>query len=278
MGLTRRLARSESPKYQRPLRTLAGYAMQRTRRFEHVRIRRRGYVLPFFSTSNVALTFWVVPEMVDRTEEFVRDFLGPGDVFVDVGANVGTLSVLAAGVVGPAGRVLAVEPHPRTFDLLRRTVDANGATNVTCVDAACGAAPGRATITDHPRKDDNNNVDPSGEGFPVRTATLADLLAEHEVERVDLLKIDVEGYEAAVLRGLRGAFDKVAAVHVEVIARNLERYGDSIPAVVSLLQDHGFACFALPDDPTNLVALRTTAQVAAAGHGLTPLPGNPDVP
>lgn len=273
-----RLVRSDSPKYQRPLKTLAGYLMQRTGRFEHLEIQRDGYVLPFYATSNVALTCWVVPDLVDATEAFVSAVLRPDAVFVDVGANVGTVSALAAGLVGPSGRVLAIEPHPATFGLLKRTIAANGLVNVICVEAACGSAPGTALLTDVGRKDDNNRVEARGDrdgiatGMTVRSTRLDDLLDEHDLDRIDLVKIDVEGFEGAVLRGLDTAFSRIDAFHVEVIEANLQRYGDTASSIITLLQGHGFTCFEITGDPTNLVALSDAARAASSGVGLVEIP------
>jgi FkbM family methyltransferase len=276
-----RLFGSDSPKFERPARAMAGYLMQRTRRFEHVQIQRDGYELPFFADSNVALTYWAVPDLVDPTEQFVRSLLRPGQVFVDVGANVGTVAALAADTVGRTGRVLAIEPHPRTFGLLGRTIAANGLANVACVEVACGSTAGMATLTDERRKDDNNKVDPNqvdgaGTGVAVRSATLAALLEEHDLDHVDLVKIDVEGFEGAVLRGLGDAFSKIGAFHVEVIERNLQRYGDSTAGIISLLQGHGFACFQIIDDPSNLVAFSNDAPAppAAVAGQLKIIPGD----
>ncbi len=282
MSWLNRVVGSDSPKYERPVKTLVGLAMQRTGRFEHRRIQRDGYTLPFFAASNVALTYWVVPDLVDPTETFVRSALRPDDVFVDVGANVGTVTALAAWLVGPAGRVLAIEPHPATFGLLARTIEANDLHNVEIEEAACGDVPGTATLSNARRKDDNNHIGnadtETDTDVTVRSTTLAILFDEHGLARVDLVKIDVEGFEAAVLRGLGAGISRVDAFYIEVIEANLQRYGDSRQTVVDLLQSNGFACFAIEDDPTNLVAVSSAARMAALGaHGasFTEVPGNP---
>jgi FkbM family methyltransferase len=268
-----RLLRSDSPKLTRPVRLALGLAMQRTGWWDHVRIPRGDYVLPF-SSSNVALTYWVVPDFVDPTEEFVRAVLCEGDVFVDVGANVGTVSAVAAHVVGPRGLVVAIEPHPATFANLCDTIAVNGFGNVDCLEVACGEVAGVVELTDMGRKDDNNAVNrvndhdrDSGDGrrrVPVRSVALADVLRDHSLSRVDLVKIDVEGFEGSVLRGLDGEFWRVAMVHVEVIEHNLRRFGDSVDGVVAFLRERGFECFAVSGDPFNIVALSSAARERAA--------------
>lgn len=62
--------------------------------------------------------------------------LKPGDVFVDVGANIGYFSLLASKLVGPGGRVVAIEASPEVFDLLRRNLELNKAHNVRAVNVA----------------------------------------------------------------------------------------------------------------------------------------------
>ena len=172
-------------------------------------------------------------------------------------------------------RVSLAHALPGEELILRRTLAANGRQNVTCLNVACGSTAGMATLTDEPRKDDNNKVDESGAGIPVKVTALIDLLRDHSLAKVDLLKIDVEGFEYAVLSGLEGDLSMIGAMHIEVIEANLGRYGHSTAAIVSLLQRNGFACFEIIDDPTNLVAFSTAPQVSGWGVGLVGLPGNP---
>ena len=63
--------------------------------------------------------------------QFIRSRVRPGDTFVDVGANVGVYSLIASQIVGPAGRVISVEPNPATFARLSRTVTENNISNIT---------------------------------------------------------------------------------------------------------------------------------------------------
>ena len=158
------------------------------------------------------------------------ELLSDGDAMVDVGANVGILSARAAGLVGESGRVVAVEPSPRCLEDLRRVVD--GMSNVTIVDAALG--PERVTVSlmgwDNPdHRGLGTAVDGHRSGIEenwyegtaavVPQLRLADVLDEHLPGReVALLKVDVEGYEPAVLAGAPALFDegRVRAAILEV--------------------------------------------------------------
>ncbi|CAN5360479.1 hypothetical protein BH23ACT3_BH23ACT3_10770 [soil metagenome] len=128
--------------------------------------------------------------------------LGAGDVFVDVGANVGYHTVRAAARVGPTGRVLAVEANPENARLLALTVADNGLAHVDVLPLALGDRLGHVSFGSH--------IGSNGGFAPDDTASLAsghatvvpvvplDALA---LERVDVMKIDVEGAESIVVAG-----------------------------------------------------------------------------
>src|SRR6185312_8497302 len=77
---------------------------------------------------------------------FIQERLRPGDVFVDIGANGGIYTVIAAKKVGASGRVLAFEPGPRNLELLKRNLALNGLTNVTIVPKAVSNTAGAAAL------------------------------------------------------------------------------------------------------------------------------------
>jgi FkbM family methyltransferase len=152
--------------------------------------------------------------------ETLRSLLAPGDVFVDVGANVGYYAVLASRLVGREGHVYALEPGPQAFASLRRNLELNDAANVTALPVAAGAAEGRGALFG-PRPGNtgtsslrrvSNAVVPGGEvgdeSTDVAVRPVSSLLAESERGRLRAVKIDVEGFEAEVLRGLEALFDE----------------------------------------------------------------------
>lgn len=140
---------------------------------------------------------WLTAFMAARIE--------PGMVIVDAGANHGYYTLLFAHLTGPEGRVAAIEPNPRTAELLRRSVSANGFQPwVTVFEAAAGAEDG-ATLRLHTPANEPKNAhvtthaaEASG-SVPVPGARLETMLAGWP--RVDFIKIDVEGAEEAFLEG-----------------------------------------------------------------------------
>jgi FkbM family methyltransferase len=155
------------------------------------------------------------PQMV----ALIRKLLRSSDVFVDLGANEGYFSIVAAPLVLP-GRVFAVEPQPALRGVLLENVKSNMADNVTVSSLAISDRDGEARL--FVRSSINNmssrlNV-PFKLGFGsqlIQTCTLADFCREHAIDRVRLLKVDCEGAEIQIINGggnlfSRHAFDVVA--------------------------------------------------------------------
>ena len=131
--------------------------------------------------------------------------LGPGSCFVDVGTSIGTFTIPAARRVGPTGRVLAIEASPRIFPYLAGNVVRNRLANV--VLEACAATDSNDRCLPFylppPEKFGMGSLGLQFDERPVsmRGRTIDRLLSEHAFKRVDVLKLDIEGYEVDALRG-----------------------------------------------------------------------------
>ena len=142
----------------------------------------------------------------------VRRVLSPGDTFVDVGANFGHYCLLAGMLVGPSGAVHAFEPQSSVAALLAESARRNGMSQVNVHQMALGDEPGTATMyVPRARQSGLGTLRPDAEWLAsmdaatsqVRVARLDDLAGELGLERVRAIKVDAEGYEAAILRGAR---------------------------------------------------------------------------
>lgn len=177
-----------------------------------------------------------------------------GDVVVDVGANDGYFTLLFSDIVGKAGAVYAFEPVAPTFErLVQRLDDAAWFDNVTATLAACGEAEGAATML-VPDGDwgqaalahhDAASWSSGGrvERFDTRIIRLDSYLAAAGPGRVDFVKIDVEGAELHVIRGLL----KTLAMHqpmvaIEVYAEWTRGFGYQPADLIDLLQSAGYDC------------------------------------
>ena len=150
-----------------------------------------------------ALHFGVYEKAETR---FFQSACRDGMTFLDVGANLGYYTALATRAVGPNGRVLAVEPDPDSFGYLEQTIAANAVGNVQAFPVAASDAPATLPLYISTDNRGDNRLYASGEDRPqveVVARPLDALLRENKINTVDLIKIDVQGYEPRVIAGLR---------------------------------------------------------------------------
>ncbi|HEY9331996.1 MAG TPA: FkbM family methyltransferase [Streptomyces sp.] len=206
------------------------------------------------TTSDVIQRFqYLFFEWEPNLSAFLRDRLRPGDTFIDVGAHRGAFSLLASRAVGLHGRVVAVEPHPRFHDDLAAAAAANR--RLHTVRSAVSDVTGTLTLY----LEDPSNLGHTTAVRPrhvhaaveVPTAPLADLVSRADLAATRVVKIDVEGAEAAAIRGLVPALPYLRAdaeLVVEVTPRLLAKQGESAAAVIATLREHGFHPYRLIND------------------------------
>lgn len=142
--------------------------------------------------------------------DFLKNHLRPGDCFIDVGANVGYISAVAASFVGPTGETHCFEPLPECFARLEVFQRLNPGLSIKLNNVAVGDERGTLALSYDPNGDSRNATLVPGHDFPVAMQVPVIRLDEYllnQVEnpgRIKLIKIDVEGFEAAVLKGLQG--------------------------------------------------------------------------
>lgn len=176
----------------------------------------------------------------------------PGGTVVDVGANVGYFTALASRLVGASGRVFSVEPNPTCYRRLADMAARLPVANVRACPVALGERAGREVLYEPPAAagnlDSTMSPQPGARAIDVACRTLDDCLEEWGVRAVDLLKIDVEGYEMRVFRGARRALrDRVIRrILCEVNEHWLWKQGTSGRELMQFLKEHGFHPPALP--------------------------------
>ena len=140
----------------------------------------------------------------------IRRLLRPGMTFVDVGANWGYYTLVAAHLVARTGRVVSLEPHPGLYRVLEGNVRRNNLSHVVTLNVAASDRPGRLALNEYDPASGNfgvSRLDPSGgdvtRGCEVDAADLDHLLEQAGVDVIDLMKIDVEGAEGLAVAGLK---------------------------------------------------------------------------
>lgn len=181
------------------------------------------------------------PAWRDHTLETIRRLLRPGETMVDVGANIGAMSLEAASALGPQGKVHAVEPHPKIAKYLQANLKLNGASQVQCHIVAIGATSEVAELTDDRRDDMNYLKDASNSeqsGIRVDVTTLDELFSS--LPHCHLLKLDVEGRELECLMGGQRTLERTDMILVEAGDPNSARFGNTSVDLCQKLTEHGF--------------------------------------
>lgn len=180
-----------------------------------------------------------------------------GDTVVDVGAHIGQNTLLTASLVGPQGRVLAIEPVPALGHQLQDTMYEQGLNNVTLLPVAAsspervarqkqelqyfykGAAQNRLWIQPEEARD--------CEKMPVVCQTVDALTSD--IPEIHLLKIDVEGCDVEVLKGATQIIQRSRnlGVLIELWPYGLARNGSSVPEMLRILEDHGMVIYVLDE-------------------------------
>lgn len=171
----------------------------------------------------------------------LQRLLGHGDLFVDVGANIGLFSLYASRAVGAKGRVLAVEPDPSNASLLRRNLHRNGCTNVEIFECAATNRSGTTQLFQHSTNRGNLSLvdlNNTGESIEVTTVRL-----DHLIDRSPrCVKIDVEGAEGLVMEGMDRVFREDPPSHLllEFNPTFLRAFGTDPLSLVSALAQRGY--------------------------------------
>jgi FkbM family methyltransferase len=181
---------------------------------------------------------------------FLSTVLRPGMVFLDGGANDGLYSLYAAGRVGDKGRVIAIEPSSREYKRLLANLRLNRIGNVEAVGVALGDTPGSAVLAiaedGHEGQNtigqrvSNPTVETRGHET-VRVETIDGLVDERALERVDVLKLDVEGSESRALAGARTTIEHFQPLlQIEVEKERLASQHTTKDVVLELLDSVGY--------------------------------------
>jgi FkbM family methyltransferase len=179
----------------------------------------------------------------------------PGDVIVDIGAGRGEDVFAFSRAAGPVGRVLAIEPHPVSFGVLGKFCSLNRLVNVTMLNRACIDRREMLQIETLPVWESNyvRTGDATASSHPVEGAPFDELCAEAGVDRIDFLKMNIEGAERLALPGCRYALRRArfacVAAHDFRAARGEGGSFRTLAFVREFLADCGFELVTRDQDP-----------------------------
>lgn len=204
--------------------------------------------------------------------------LRPGMVVLDIGAHLGEYTLRASRLVGRSGQVHAFEPDPVMFDYLQQNAARSPVENITVQQAAIADQPGEMQFAVQSEPSISSLVPTTGslKRAPVRTITVPvqtidGYCAEHGLERVDFIKIDIEGAELLALRGAKSLLSQppgmAPAIYFEFAERLMRPFGYSGADVLEYLAGFGYTVFESTDGAT-LIRVNITSGPAPTGPNL----------
>ena len=200
--------------------------------------------LPFHGDGDRQEIYYYLDGKTWWNNEFssLSPYLNQGGIAVDVGANLGFMSGIFSALSGPSGRVHSFEPSPAVYSKLLEVIAANNYTNVSAYNMGCGKEESSLTLycpsssggaTLRPNADMEGKMP---EKRTVRIVNLDDFLGP-KLERLDLLKIDTEGYEDEVLAGAAELIQRFKPIiYIELCSEYLA----SSQNASRVLRDHGY--------------------------------------
>lgn len=199
----------------------------------------------------------------------LRSLLTPGMTFVDIGAHVGYMSLVAAAAVGPTGRGIAVEPAPGNFELLQANLARNGAGHVVAIPAAAWSTTGPVPFS----LDEFNTGDhrayprPGTEPLEVPGYALDDVIPDDMT--VHVVKVDAQGTDHLALQGMARTLARCRpTMVVEYWPPGITELGDDPLAVLAGYRSLGFDITVLGvEDVDRDTPLERILEVAVASHG-----------
>jgi FkbM family methyltransferase len=199
--------------------------------------------------------------------------LKAGQTVLDIGANIGYYTLIAAKLVGPGGKVYAFEPDPDNFALLKRNVAANGYANVVLVNRAVSDKNQTARLFINKTNKGDHRLYDSKDGrpsIPVQTIRLDDFFEKLD-KKIHFIKMDIQGSEARALNGMKGLIRKNRALSLvtEFSPGSLKLNGQNPRKYLETLRNLGFKLREIaekdgilrPANPQRLLALSDDSNV-----------------
>ncbi len=208
-----------------------------------------------YPTDVIGRDIYIYGIFEEKECRFVKNFLKPGMIFFDVGANLGQYSLLASRQVGPGGKVHSFEPSSRMFQELIFNVELNGFSNICSLNkVAVSDTPGTAKLS---------RYEPGSEVYgslgtqhwtttspiigyeEVNTITLDGYMREHRINHVDLIKMDIEGAELKALHGATELLSQADAptLIVELADINTVGFGHKAMDIWDFLEKVGYSLY-----------------------------------
>lgn len=206
---------------------------------------------------NLNLNDWIQKQIfyfgryeIEKQETlFWQNLIENGNYVFDVGANIGYYTLQTAARIGDSGKVFAFEPVSITFKKLTDNISLNKFSNITAVNVAISNSPGEIELFVADEKSTGSSsvamhVNFSGKKEKVKSIVLDDFIVEQNIQKLDFIKIDVEGCEPFVIEGLRKSMETLKPIIlIEVLDERLNTINSSKEQLYELFNKYNYVAF-----------------------------------
>ena len=217
-----------------------------------IRGKMHGYVMNLdLSNWSERLTYFIGRFYDLPLQLIIKNYLKPGDIFVDIGANIGMITILAAKYVGENGFVHSFEPNPEAYEKLNEVVTVNQLKQVKLYQFGLSNENTELTlsmVTEHTGMGTFASLSEKDEQMVTKQYKLPVYIGDEvlidKLSENCLIKIDVEGFEPYVIEGLSGTIERYRpAIVTEAIKSHLQRAGYTLDDFYSKLKAYGYRAF-----------------------------------
>ena len=220
----------------------------------------------FLSKKGLALTVSHYGTYEELEAKIMEEKIEIGNIVVDVGANIGLHTLNMARIVGSTGQVFAFEPDPSNFEILKKNVKINNYKNIILEQKAVGDKHGRTTLyqSDHPGK---HRIFPQTEQaksqVQVELTNLDNYFDSDMIDKINFIKIDVEGLEFSVLKGMKNILKNSKKIKIlfEFVPKDTIEAGFIPIELLNYLTSNGFKLYCMDEKTKKLLYVSNNEEI-----------------
>jgi len=229
---------------EKPLKFLVSRILIRSKLCKLFIIKQKNYNLRFDPVSSSG-ALWINPNYHRPANVFFSDYLKKGDKVIDIGANIGTVTIEASKKIGDSGKVYSIEPHPQIYKYFIGNIRLNRLKNVKTFNFALGNKDGTIFFSDK-HSDDQNSIITNKNGIKVKLKKLDDL--EINEDFIDLIILDAIGYEKFVVEGGKDILKRTKCVHFPVLEKFFKNFDYTYKDIFKIIENIGFKIYEFTED------------------------------